>query len=104
MALAIPPLMPRDSRSVLVTNRSSPTRRIFLPEDLEPIDCVSAFHPAQSSSAMPSSRETIGYLSAQLVQYAAISADECDDLSDFLKIYLPLDLSKNSLRWEEHTS
>src|SRR5215469_9108656 len=93
MALAMPSLMPRDRRSVLVTNRSSPTSWIFFFEDLLPTLCVSAFQPAQSSSAMPSSRDTIGYFSTQAVQYAAISDEECADLSDFLKMYLPLALS-----------
>src|SRR5256884_3279602 len=59
--------------------------------------CVSDFQPAQSSSAMPSSIETIGYFSAHVVQYAAISPLERADLSDFLKTYWPLVLSKNSL-------
>ena len=65
--------------------------------DLVPIAWVSDFHPAQSSSAMPSSMDTIGYFSTHFVQYAAISALLCADLSDFLNTYLPLALSKNSL-------
>src|SRR5215468_8736810 len=85
MALAMPSLMPRERRSVLVTKRSSPTswmclegdedeERFLAPlemtavEDLVPIACVSDSQPAQSSSAMPSSMETIGYFSAHLVQ------------------------------------
>ena len=40
---------------MLVTNRSSPTSW-----HLAPIASVSAFQPSQSSSAMPSSIETIG--------------------------------------------
>src|SRR6266567_8975939 len=97
MALAIPSLIPRASRSVFVTNRSSPTNWIFFFDDLLPIAGVSDFHPAQSSSAMPSSIDTIGYFSAHFVQYAAISLLECADLSDFLNTYFPLALSKNSL-------
>src|SRR6516225_1335289 len=97
MAFAIPSLIPRDSRSVEVTKRSSPTNWIFFVEDVLPMLAVSNFQPAQSSSAMPSSIEIIGYFSTQLVQYAAISLLECADLSDFLKTYLPLALSKNSL-------
>src|SRR5450432_2806743 len=96
MALAMPSLMPRDRRSVLVTKRSSPTSWIFFLDDLLPTLSVSDFQPAQSSSAMPSSMETMGYFSTQLVQYADISAEECCDLSDFLKIYFPAALSKNS--------
>jgi len=42
---------------------------------------------------MPSSMETMGYFSTQLVQYAAMSLLVCADLSDFLKMYLPLALS-----------
>ena len=42
-------------RSVLVTNRSSPTNW-----QLAPIRSVSVFHPAMSSSPMPSSIEMIG--------------------------------------------
>src|SRR6266566_3687020 len=94
---AIPSSIPLDSRSVLVTKRSSPTNWIFFFEDLFPMLRVSHFQPSQSSSAMPSSIETIGYFSAHVVQYAAISLLECADLSDFLKTYWPLVLSKNSL-------
>src|SRR6266849_3119376 len=93
IALAMPSLIPRDNRSVLVTNRSSPTSWIFFFDPLLPTLCVGCFHPAQSSSAMPSSIDTIGYFSVQPFQYAAISEDECADLSDFLKTYLPLPLS-----------
>src|ERR1700741_441093 len=97
IALAMPSLMPRESRSVLVTKRSSPTSWIFPFDVSDPIDSVSAFQPDQSSSAIPSSSETMGYFSTHLVQYADISSDECVDRSDFLKTYLPLALSKNSL-------
>src|SRR5206468_12799302 len=97
MALAMPSLMPRERRSVLVTKRSSPTSWIFFLEDFVPTQLVSVFQPTQSSSAMPSSMETMGYFSTQFVQYAAIWSDECSLLSDFLKTYLPADLSKNSL-------
>ena len=47
--------MPSASRLGLVTNRSSPTSWIFLPSL-----SVIAFQPAMSSSAMPSSIDTIG--------------------------------------------
>ena len=53
--LAMPSLMPLASRSVLVTNRSSPTSW-----HLAPTASVSAFQPSQSSSDMPSSIDTIG--------------------------------------------
>src|SRR5712692_3745511 len=57
------------------------------------MDCVSNFQPAQSSSAMPSSSETMGYFSIHLPQYSTIASGECADLSDFLKMYFPLGLS-----------
>ena len=60
IALAIPSAIPFRSRSVLVTNRSSPTSCT-----LEPSVSVSAFQPAQSSSASPSSIERIGQRSHQ---------------------------------------
>src|SRR6266849_5915511 len=85
MALAMPSLMPRERRWVLVTKRSSPTSWIFFLDDFAPTDSVRDFQPAQSSSAMPSSMETMGYFSTQEVQYAAICAELCTDLSDFLK-------------------
>src|SRR5947208_3170242 len=97
IAFAMPSMIPRASRSVFVTKRSSPTSWIFFFDDLLPMLCVRDFHPAQSSSAMPSSMDTIGYFSAHFVQYAAISLLEWEDLSDFLNTYLPLALSKNSL-------
>src|SRR5229473_1183582 len=90
MALAMPSLMPRERRSVLVTKRSSPTSWILFLDDLLPMLCVKDFQPAQSSSAMPSSIETMGYFSAQLVQYADIWKEAKEDLSDFLKMYLQL--------------
>src|SRR4029077_8922184 len=93
----MPSLIPRDSRSVLVTNKSSPTNWIFFFDELLPTLCVNCFHPARSSSAIPSSIDTMGYFSVHRVQYAAISAEDRADLSDFLKTYLPLPLSKNSL-------
>src|SRR5713101_3771527 len=49
-------------------NRSSPTSWIFFFDVLLPTLIVSCFHPAQSSSAMPSSIDTIGYFSVQPVQ------------------------------------
>src|SRR5229473_1320005 len=86
MALAIPSLMPRERRAVLVTKRSSPTSWIFFFDDLLPMLCVRDFQPAQSSSAMPSSIETMGYFSAHFVQYTAICAEVCLELSDLLKM------------------
>src|ERR1700739_4714165 len=97
IALAMPSLMPGESRSLWVTKRSSPTSWIFPFDVSDPIDSGSAFQPDQSSSAIPSSSETTGYFSTHMSQYAAISSDECVDWSDFLKTYLPLALSKNSL-------
>ena len=53
--LATPFLMPSASRFTLVTKRSSPTSWHF------PVDrSVRSFQPSKSSSAMPSSIETIG--------------------------------------------
>src|SRR5581483_8673556 len=52
---AMPSSIPRFSRSVLVTNRSSPTNWILLPSL-----SVRIFHPFQSSSAIPSSIEMMG--------------------------------------------
>src|SRR5882762_3351525 len=92
MALAMPSLTPRERRAVLVTKRSSPTSWILFLDDLLPMLCVRDFQPAQSSSAMPSSMETMGYFSTQPVQYAAICAEVCVDLVDFLEISLPLAL------------
>ena len=63
--------MPRFSRSVLVTNRSSPTSCT-----LSPSFAVSFFQPAQSSSARPSSMERIGHLSHSFVHRSIISSDE----------------------------
>ena len=54
----------------LVTKMSSPTSWTLAPRRL-----VSSAQPAQSSSARPSSRETIGYLSIQLSQ-RSISSPE----------------------------
>jgi hypothetical protein len=53
--LATPESMPRRRRSVLVTKRSSPTS--WTPS---PRRSVSPRQPSQSSSAIPSSSETIG--------------------------------------------
>ena len=47
--------MPSESRVTLVTNRSSPTSWHFAP-----IRSVTRFQPSKSSSAMPSSIDTIG--------------------------------------------
>src|SRR5260221_11779861 len=89
MALATPSLMPRERRCVLVTKRSSPTSWILFLDEFVPTELVRAFQPAQSSSAMPSSMETMGYFSTQLVQYAAICSGEGSDFPDFLKTFLP---------------
>ncbi len=56
--LAMPFSMPSFKMAVLVTNKSSPTICTFLPSL-----SVSIFQPAQSSSAIPSSMEIMGYLS-----------------------------------------
>ena len=53
--------MPSLMRSVLVTNRSSPTSCTRPPSS-----CVSAIQPSQSFSAMPSSIDTIGNCSHSL--------------------------------------
>src|SRR5260370_1523151 len=84
--------IPRFKRSVLVTNKSSPTSWI-----LSPSSSVSARQPCQSSSAKPSSMETIGYCRTQSDQKRTMSWEDFDDWSDFLKTYLALSLSKNSL-------
>ncbi len=60
--LAIPSSMPRFRRSTLVTKRSSPTSWTFLPSL-----SVRSFHVSQSSSAQPSSIETIGYCRRELL-------------------------------------
>ena len=60
MLLATPSSMPRCSRLVLVTNKSSPTSWI-----LSPSRSVISFQPSQSSSAKPSSIEQMGYFSTQ---------------------------------------
>ena len=57
-------LIPFFNLSVEVTNKSSPTNWIFEPNSL-----VSFFQPSQSSSANPSSIETIGYLLIRLHKY-----------------------------------
>ncbi len=55
IALAAPSSMPFFRRAVFVTNRSSPTSWTFLPRR-----SVSLTQPSQSSSARPSSMETMG--------------------------------------------
>ena len=55
MALATPSRMPRSRISALVTKMSSPTSCTRPPSAL-----VEAAQPSQSSSAMPSSSDTIG--------------------------------------------
>ena len=62
MELAMPSSMPRCRSSVLVTKMSSPTSWICCRA------CRSGcFQPSQSSSARPSSRETMGYWPTQAV-------------------------------------
>src|SRR5258708_3007298 len=57
---------------------------------------VSIFHPSQSSSDMPSSMEIIsGNCRVQSDQNCTIFSELRSLLSDFLKMYLPLE--KNSL-------
>ncbi len=73
MLLAMPWSMPRCNRSVLVTNKSSPTS-CTLPPSLS----VSIFQPAQSSSEQPSSIEQIGYLATQLARNSTIAAESID--------------------------
>ena len=53
--LATPASMPRSRRSTLVTKRSSPTSCTVAPRRW-----VMSAQPSQSSSAMPSSIDTIG--------------------------------------------
>ncbi|MNL76632.1 hypothetical protein D3C87_2026290 [compost metagenome] len=60
--------MPSRRRAELVTNRSSPTSWHLLP-----MRSVTAFQPSQSSSAMPSSIEKIGYLAASSARYSAMA-------------------------------
>src|SRR5215813_4849466 len=68
----------------LVQNKSSPTR-----SDKVPSFSVNAFHPSQSSSAMPSSMETIGYCLTHDDHSVTISSEDFLDLSDLKKTYLP---------------
>src|SRR3954468_13098884 len=84
MELATPSSIPCCNLSGLVTNRSSPTSCILFPSSLLISD-----HPCQSSSASPSSIDTMGYLRTQSDQYLTICSGECSDLSDFLNTYLP---------------
>src|SRR5215510_5231181 len=67
-----------------VQNKSSPTNR-----EASPSVSVKAFHPSQSSSAMPSSMETIGYCVTHDDHSATISSEDFLDLSDLKKTYLP---------------
>ncbi len=62
-AFATPFSIPSCKRFTFVTNKSSPTNW-----HLEPINFVCSAQPAQSSSAIPSSIEMIGYLSTQVFQ------------------------------------
>src|SRR3954465_6401936 len=84
MEFATPSSIPCCNRSGLVTNRSSPTSWILSPNSLLISD-----QPCQSSSARPSSIETMGYLRTQSDQYRTICSGECSDLSDFLNTYFP---------------
>ncbi len=90
--LATPSRIPRLSRCVFVTNRSSPTSWIFFPKA-----SVMIFQPAQSSSAMPSSMEMMGYCFTQFAQNSTICWGVFSLLSDFLKTYFFFWGSKNSL-------
>src|SRR4030095_4279798 len=67
-----------------VQNKSSPTKRARAPSV-----SVNAFHPFQSSSAMPSSIETIGYCLTHDDHSAIISSEDFLDLSDLKNTYLP---------------
>ncbi len=86
--LAMPFSIPSARRSVLVTNRSSPTSWIFLPST-----SVMVFQPSQSSSAMPSSIEMMGYCRTQSAQNSTICSLVRSLLSDFLKTYFFLSTS-----------
>src|SRR5262245_31688292 len=68
----------------LVQNKSSSTKTAR-----EPSVSVSTFHPSQSSSAIPSSMETIGYCSTHDDHSATISSEDFLDLSDLKNTYLP---------------
>ncbi len=70
MALPAPSWMPLARRSVLVTNRSSPTSWT-LPPSSRVISC----QPSQSSSSRPSSMEMMGYFSTRLFQWAISSLE-----------------------------
>ena len=78
----MPSEMPRAKIFGLVTKMSSPTSWIFLPSSR-----VASFQPSQSSSARPSSIETMGYWRTQLAQNSTICSEVRADLSDFLKTY-----------------
>src|SRR5215510_6293495 len=67
-----------------VQNKSSPTKSATSPSVF-----VNAFHPSQSSSAIPSSMETIGYCLTHDDHNATISAEDFLDLSDLKNTYLP---------------
>ncbi len=62
--------MPRAMNDGFVTRMSSPTSWTF-----EPRRAVSSRQPAQSSSARPSSSDTIGYLSTQLAHRSTSSPE-----------------------------
>src|SRR2546425_2356212 len=70
IAFATPASMPRSRRSTLVQNRSSPTSCTRGPSA-----SVSFAHPVQSSSASPSSIDTMGYRSIHPLYRATISSD-----------------------------
>src|ERR1700688_3064008 len=62
--------MPRCKRTVFVTNKSSPTSCTFPPNS-----AVMCFHPPQSSSARPSSMETMGNWRTQSDQNLVICSE-----------------------------
>ena len=78
-----PRSMPFFRRSVLVTNRSSPTSCT-----LSPSSFVITCHPSQSSSSRPSSIEQIGYFSTSDFQCPTSSAD-VNFFPDFGSTYSP---------------
>ena len=73
----------RCRRSLLVTKRSSPTSWMR-----SPINSVRYFQPSQSSSASPSSMETMGYCRVHAPRTRHLQ-QVSSRLSDFLKTYLP---------------
>ena len=78
-----PSSIPFFSRSVLVTNRSSPTSCT-----LSPSSAVSFCQPSQSSSSSASSMEMMGYLSTSFFQ-CPISSSEVNLVPAFGSTYSP---------------